>query len=332
MSKKIFITGGTGFLGAYLIQALITRGYQVTALRRGPQLPAFIDPEVLNQVKWITGDLFDLITLAEGMENADAVIHAAAKVSFLKRDRSSLYHTNVEGTANMVNIALEQQIPRFIHISSVAAIGRGLGDGEVNEQQPWNPEAKTTHYGRSKYQAELEVWRGYAEGLHTVILNPSTILGYGDWNHSSCALFKNIYHGFPWYSRGINGFVDVEDVAGAALQFLEKSDSGERYIVSGYNWSFQDLLNAIADGFHRRRPHRLATPLLSQVACAAEYFKSLISGDRPLLTRESARVAHSITRFSNRKILDTLPGFQFTDLKSTIEKACAQYTAARSKG
>lgn len=325
MSKKVFITGGTGFLGAYIIKSLVAGGYQVTALRRGTQVPFFIAPDVFGKVSWVQGDLFDVMLLSEAMEGMDAVIHAAAKVSLHPRDREELYHTNVTGTANVVNAALERGVPRLIYISSIAAIGRAATGAEVTENHKWDPETKTTHYAQSKYRAELEVWRGMAEGLDTAILNPSTILGFGDWDQSSCAIFKNVYREFPWYTLGINGFVDVEDVAGAALRVLESNLSGERYIVSGENWSFVELFNAIADGFHKKRPYRLATPLLSDLACTWEALKATFSGQRPLLTRESARVAHSTTRFSNRKILEALPGFSFTPLHTTIEKACAAY-------
>ena len=126
-----------------------------------------------------------------------------------------MYQVNVEGTANVVNMALEKNVRRLIHISSVAALGRTTTGGSVNEEKKWEESKVNTHYAKSKYKGELEVWRGISEGLDGVILNPSTILGYGDWNNSSCAIFKNIYEEFKWYTPGINGFVDVEDVARA---------------------------------------------------------------------------------------------------------------------
>lgn len=266
-----------------------------------------------------------MITLEEAMEGVDAVIHSAAKVSFHNADRDALYRVNVEGTANMVNAAIEKGVPRFVYISSVAAIGRGIHGEQVDETRKWDPERKTTHYAKSKFKAELEVWRAMGEGLDTVILNPSTILGYGDWNQSSCAIFKNVYNEFPWYTKGINGFVDVEDVARAAVLLMESRISGERFIVNGDNWSFHKLLDTIADGFHKKRPHKEATPLLGALAWRLEALKSLFTGQKPLLTRESAKVAQSITHFSNRKLCDALPGFTFTPLDQSIAKACEKY-------
>ncbi len=171
----------------------------------------------------------------------------------------------------------------------------------------------------------MEVWRAMGEGLQAVIVNPSTILGYGDWNSSSCAIFKTVYSEFPWYTSGINGFVDVEDVAKAIVLLAEKNVSGERFILSADNWSFQQLLATIADGFGKRRPMKHATPVLGSIAWRIEKVKKMFSRKLPLLTRESARVAQSKTHFDNGKILRALPEFSFTPLQQTISKACENY-------
>lgn len=323
--SKILVTGGTGFLGAYIIQELVRKGYTVRALRRSPKLPFFIDASVMEKVEWVEGDILDVVALEEAMQGAAAVIHSAATVSFHKSDRHLMYKTNVEGTSNVVNTALENQVTRFVHVSSVAAIGRSnLGD-EVTEEKKWDNSPVNTHYANSKYAGEMEVWRGMGEGLDIVVANPSTIIGYGDWNTSSCSLFKNIYNGFPWYSDGINGFVDVEDTARAIVLLMESEKSGERYIINGDNWGFQQLFNSIADGFNTKRPWREATPLLGQIAWRIEKIKSWFTGKKPPITRENAKVAHSKTYFSNRKILDALPGFAFTPLHQSIENACKKY-------
>jgi len=158
-----------------------------------------------------------------------------------------------------------------------------------------------------------------------VIANPSTIIGYGDWNTSSCALFKNVYNEFPWYSNGINGFVDVEDAARAIVLLMEENISGERFIINSDNWPFQKLFNTIATAFQKKQPTREGTPLLAALAWRMEKVKSFFTGDKPLLTKETARIAHSKTNFSNRKILKALPGFSFTPLEQSIENACKKY-------
>ncbi len=325
LPNKVLLTGGTGFLGAYILQELVQKGYSVRAIRRRSYTPFYIPENIWSQVEWVSGDVLDIVSLHEAMQGVDAVIHAAGKVSFESRDRSELFRINVEGTTNAVNAAIENNIPRFVHISSVAAIGRTAAGDTVSEGKKWQPSEWNTPYGISKYHAEMEVWRGAAEGLNAVCVNPSIILGYGDWSTSSCAIFKSVYNGFPWYTTGITGFVGVEDVARAAVMVMESDISGERFIVNNENWTFQQMLNAIADGFGKKRPHREATRLMGAIAWRLEKVKSLITGKRPLLTKHSAVVGHSKTHFDNSKILQQLPQFSFTPLQQSIEKACHQY-------
>ena len=325
MSKKVFITGGTGFLGAYVIKALIEAGYSVRALRRSSKIPGYIDKNIFEKVEWVDGDVLDVVALDEGMQGIDAVVHAAGIVSFIGKDRKDMYRVNVDGTANVVNAALQAGIKRFVHISSVAALGRTLKGGHVDEEKKWEESKVNTHYAKSKYKGELEVWRGMAEGLNAVILNPSTILGYGDWHSSSCAIFRNIYNEFKWYTPGINGFVDVEDVARVILLMLENDITETRFIVNGDTWTFKKLMDTIADNFGKKKPSRETSPFMLQIAWRMEKWKSLFTGSRPLLTRESARVAISKTYFANDKILRALPGFSFTPLEQSIQVACKKY-------
>lgn len=329
--SKVLITGGTGFLGAYIIKALIEKGYLVRAIRRSSKLPSYIPSSIFDKVEWVDGDILDVVSLDEAMNDIDTVIHAAAIVSFHKKDKKSLYQVNVEGTANVVNIALEKNVRRLVHISSVAALGRTAHGGLVDEEKKWEESKVNTHYAKSKFKAELEVWRGASEGLSTVILNPSTILGYGDWNTGSCAIFRNIYNEFKWYSPGINGFVDVEDVAKATVLLMESNITEQRYIVNADNWHFQKLMNTIADNFQKKKPTRQTTPFLMNIAWRLEKLKSWFYPHKPLLTKESARIAHSKTYFQNDKILKALPGFSFTPLEESIARACGKYLAGIRK-
>jgi dihydroflavonol-4-reductase len=323
--STVLVTGGTGFVGAYVIRDLVNEGYVVKALRRKPVIPFYIDADILRHVEWIDCDILDLYGLQESMRGVDAVIHTAAKVSFHEKDKSELFSTNIEGTANVVNVAIERNVRRFIHVSSVASLGKKTNGDIVNEESKWQENKLTTNYAVSKYYGEMEVWRGIGEGLNAVIVNPSTILGYGDWNSSSNALFKNAFKGFPWYTNGVNGFVDIEDVSRAIVKLLATNIRSERFILNGDNWSYRRLLDTIADSFGKRRPYRQATPLMSALAWRAEKLKSLFTGRKVLLTKEAAKVAQSNTNFDNNKILNALPGFTFTNLESTIKKACIRY-------
>jgi nucleoside-diphosphate-sugar epimerase len=322
---RIFITGGTGFLGAYIIRELVAKGYRVKAMRRRNSLPHFIEPAIFEKVDWIRADLFDLPALYEAMDEVDAVIHSAAKISFLPKEKKEMFKTNIEGTANIVNTAIDKEIKKLVYVSSVAALGRTKNAGMVNEGNPWDEINPHSNYASSKYHAEMEVWRAMGEGLNAAIVNPSTIIGYGDWNTGSCAIFKTVHDEFPWYTTGANGFVDVADVARAVVLLMESDIRGERFLVSGENSSFRDLFNRIADGFSKKHPSLKATPFLAAVAWRIEKLKSLVSGKPSILTRETAQVAQSKVYFDHTKILNRFPGFQFTPLEETINKSCAAY-------
>ncbi|WP_449587078.1 NAD-dependent epimerase/dehydratase family protein [Niabella ginsengisoli] len=310
------------------MKELVQQGFRVKAIRRETaQMPQFIDPAILQKVEWVEGDILDVVSLADAMQDVDTVIHSAAIVSFSKKDRPKMYKVNVEGTKNVVNIALESKIKRLVYISSVAAIGRKLTGGTVNEKAQWEDSKANTHYAISKFNAELEVWRGFAEGLEGVVLNPATVLGFGNWDQSSSALFKNAYKEFKWYTNGINGFADVEDVAKASVMLMQSDITEERYIVCNSNWPFRKVFDTMAENFGKKKPSKEATPFLSGIAWRLEKLKALFTGKKPLLTKESAKVANSFTEFDNSKLLKTLPSFHYTPLEETIQKACKKYLA-----
>jgi nucleoside-diphosphate-sugar epimerase len=324
----VLVTGGTGFIGAYIIKELIDKGYSVRAIRRSNKLPFFISPDILHKAEWVNGDVLDVISLNEAMSGIDSVIHSAAIVSFLKNERKQMYNTNVDGTANIVNLSLENGIKKLVHISSISALGRTSTGEHVTEEKKWTESKLNSHYGISKYKSEMEVWRGMGEGLNAVIINPSTVLGFGNWHDSSCAIFKNVYKGFKWYTKGINGFVDVEDVAKIAVLLMENNITEERFIINHENWEFEKLFDAMADAFGKKHPSWEATPFLSGIAWRFEKIKSILIGSKPLITKETAAIALSKTFWENDKILKALPGFSFNSLETCITKACKNYAEA----
>lgn len=288
-------------------------------------MPAFMDGDVLKKVQWVEGDVLDVMALADAMHGIDIVIHSAAFVSFNKSDRNHMYQINIQGTANVVNVAIEQKVRRLVYISSVAALGRRKNSTVVDENAKWEDSKANTHYAITKHKAELEVWRGFAEGLEGVILNPATIIGYGNWSTGSSAIFKSAYNEFGWYTNGVNGFTDVEDVAKAAVELMKSNITEQRFIVCNDNWSFKKLFDTMADAFGKKRPHREATPFLGAIAWRIEKLKSFFSRQKPLVTRETAKLAQTQTIFDNTKLPKTLPQFKYTPLANTIHKACNQY-------
>ncbi len=315
----IFVTGATGLVGSHLIQSLVEKGLSVRAIYRN-SIPVF---KHADQVNWVKGDLLDVTSLDEAMQGVVQVYHCAAIVSFAPKQAATMLQANIEGTANVVNACIQHTINKLVYVSSVAALGRIREDGAVNETMNWTPETSNSMYGKSKYLAEMEVWRGMGEGLNVAIVNPVIILGAGDWNKGSSEIFKSAYDEFPWYTKGVSGFVDVLDVIDA-MQLLMQSDvQGQRYIISGANKPYQEIFARIATAFNKRPPHKKVTPLLAAIVWRLEAFKGMITGKAPLLTKETAATAQAVVHFDNTKFLNAFPAFKYISIDETISRVAA---------
>ncbi|HMI77461.1 MAG TPA: NAD-dependent epimerase/dehydratase family protein, partial [Ferruginibacter sp.] len=260
--------------------------------------------------------------LEEAMEGIEQVYHCAAIVTFNKKRKRELFKINIEGTANVVNAALDAGVKKMVYVSSVSAMGR-IREGElINESMNWTEETSNSNYGQSKYLAELEVWRGIGEGLDAVIVNPVIILGPGDWSSSSTRIFKNVFEEFPWYSEGVTGFVDVRDVAEVMIQLMNSSVSAERFILSAENRSYRDVLTLMAHAFGKKPPHKKVTPVLAKIVCRLEAIKSFFTGKEPLVTKETARTAMTTVNFDNSKLKKYLPAFNYRKIDDSIINSC----------
>lgn len=324
MNKKNLVTGASGLLGVYLIRELLKTNEPVIAIYRS-KIPPQLSPEEQAQVNWIQGDILDVMFLAEVMEDCDKVYHCAGLVSFSPKRIKDLFKINVDGTANVVNACLAAGVSKLIHVSSVASLGRKRNGQTVTENVKWDDNANPSVYGKTKYLGELEVWRGIAEGLNAVIVNPVIILGKGDWHSGSGATFKNAYNEFPWFTEGSSGFVDGEDVAKAMVMLMDSEITAERFILSAENWTYRGLFTAMAKGFGKKPPSRKVTPWLAALVWRLEAIKGWITGQDPLLTKETAETAQQTVKFDNTKILKTLQGFSFKPLQQTIEESCSYY-------
>lgn len=324
MNKKTLVTGASGLVGVYLIRELLKRNEQVVAIYR-TKIPTALTPEEQAKVDWVQGDILDVVFLEEVMAACDRVYHCAGLVSFSPKKVKELYKINVDGTTNVVNACLSAGIKKLIHVSSVASLGRKRNGQTVTENVKWDENSNPSVYGKTKYLGELEVWRGIAEGLDAVIVNPVIILGKTDWHTGSGATFKNAYHEFPWYTEGSSGFVDAEDVASVMVMLMDSGIVAERYILSAENWTYRSLFTEMAIGFGKNPPTRKVTPFLAALVWRLEAIKGWLTGQDPLLTKETAETAQQSVKFDNTKILQALPGFSFKSLSETIKEACAYY-------
>lgn len=332
----IFITGGTGLLGSHVLVELLKRGKAVRALKRKSSdlsqteqiFRHFFGAEAktqLQKIEWVEGDILDITALTDGMQGCDTVYHCAGLVSFRKRDFKKLMKINKEGTANVVNVSLALDVNLFCHVSSTAAIGRSISKTFYDETNKWVTAKENTNYAVSKYSAENEVWRGKEEGLDVVIINPSVILGVGDWNESSLSIFKVVKKGLKFYTLGENAFVDARDVAYVFCELAERRIVNERFLVFSENLTFKDLFFKIAKAFNVKPPSILVKKWMVGIVWRIEGLLAFFFGKKQNITKETAGSSMAIARYANDKVKTAL-AFEFIPIEKCIADAAAFFT------
>ncbi len=326
------VTGGTGLLGSYLLRMLTARGFSdITAVCRAGSSFALV-AEVKDKIKWAEGDLLDPFFVQDITFAKAQIYHCAAVVSYDKRDRAEMMQTNVESTANLVNFALENEVGKFVHVSSIAALGRRKGLPIITEETPWERSPMNSNYGISKHLSELEVWRGAAEGLTVAVVNPSIIVGGGFWAKSSARFFRNIANGFPFYPVGGSGFVDVRDAADFMIRLMNSDLHGERYILNGENMSYREFFDRIAEALQVKKPYIRVNALLQAVAWRVEWLRARLTNSRSSITKETAENSARTWRFDNRKSLAAFEDFSYRSIEETVREAGAIYEEGAESG
>lgn len=332
----ILVTGSTGFLGAHMACYLLLQGKKIRLIKRNTASLAefekifhhyFSPPQVAaihNQklLEWVEADILDIPQLELAFQGVSEVYHCAAMVSFAQNERALMDKTNVQGTENMVNLSLIYKVQKFCYISSIAAIGRSINGAKINENCKWENSKLNSNYAISKYKAEMEVWRAQEEGLNVCIVNPGVILGYGNFHKGSIALFEQVRKGLPFYTNGINGYVDVTDITQVCFQLMDKNIFGERFILVSESVSIKWLFSEMAKNFGVKAPYILITPFLSEIAWRLFGVVRFLKLSNFSLTRETARASQKQYFYDHSKISQTL-NFTFTPLAKTISNVCA---------
>jgi dihydroflavonol-4-reductase len=329
--SKIFVTGATGFLGSYIVRQLLVDGYDNIICLTRHYGPAELTSDFYDKVRWVTGDILDVPFLSDQLPGVDCIIHAAAIVTFSTRDKKKMIQTASDGTANLVNIAMDTGVQKFVHISSIAAIGRRKQEEDISEKMMFSHSKYDTTYGLSKFLAEQEVWRAHAEGLHVTILNPSMILGAGKWSSSSIQIFSKLKKGISYYPSGTNGWVDVRDVAKAAVMSVSEQHDGERFIISAENLPYQSIMQDIATELKVKGPEKKVNLNLAGIVWRLEAIRSYITGKNPVITKETIQSTSVTARYDNTKSKDVL-GLSYRPIKNCIQESCQVFMATESKG
>lgn len=328
MKSKVFVTGASGLLGSHILVEFTQKFDMVYALYRSEKgkniaqhlFSYYGKASFFEKVVWVRGDLNDLNLIQKVVSDVDLVVHAAALVSFEKRDKSQLYKINIEGTKNVLKAIKHSNVTDLVFVSSVASIrnknveGFFVEDGVVLGGRTWSD------YARTKTEAESLVLEARKKGLNTIIINPGVILGPGDINNSSTAIFKTVKNGLKFYTSGINGVVDVRDVVMAITLLLKKKETHNRYVCVSRNIPFKDLFSLMASYFNVNPPTIKAFPLLLTLACKVELVSAFFRNDKPRITKENTAAAFSEMKFSSQQLIkDT--DIEFNSLESTVENA-----------
>ncbi|WGD35540.1 NAD-dependent epimerase/dehydratase family protein [Olleya sp. YS] len=324
----ILVTGGTGLVGAHLILHLLNENQPIRAIYRNEKkfdtvkriFGYYTDSaeDLFSKIEWVKADLNDIPLLIEAFKGITKVYHCAAFVSFEPDKFELLRKTNIEGTANIVNLCLSERVKKLCYVSSIAAIGTPTIETDIiTEDNDWNPEFDNSVYAITKYGAELEVWRGTQEGLDAIIVNPGIIIGPGIWNYGSGSLITMVDKGMRYYTTGSTGYVDVLDVVSIMTQLMESDIKNERFILVAENLSFKDFIYKTALHLDVHPPNKEAGPFLLSIAWRLDWLKHILTGKRRVMSKQNAKSAISKTIYSNQKIQSAL-GYQFKDVDSSI--------------
>lgn len=328
--KTVALTGAGGLLGSHVLMELLRCGYSVRLLLRQPdktiaelktlfKVCGFTWPSA-DVITVVQGDILELDSLEEFLNHADVVIHSAASVAEVGRDRNSLLKINAEGTANLVNLSASIQNIRFIHISSVATLGPNPGDLS-DEDYFFKASPRTSDYAISKYAAEQEVWRGIEEGLNAVILNPSFIIGPSVGARSSSAVFSNLQKGLPAYVEGLTGYVDVADVAMATVMLVTSEIRGIRLICSAENLQVSEFLSLSANALEVKPPSLKLSPVWFRLAARIEQWRAFLLGQKPRFNLQTLRMASGNQAYDGSRLLAQLPGFKYYPVRDAIDRS-----------
>lgn len=330
----ILVTGGTGLVGAHLLYRLLNEKKAVRAIYRNEKKFDNVkrvfsyyseNAEMLfDSIEWVKADLSDIPSLTEAFTNVSHVYHCAAFVSFEPDKFEVLQKTNIEGTANIVNLSISNAIEKLCHVSSIATMGHAKNDELITEETEWNSEMDHNVYTITKYGAELEVWRGTQEGLDVVIVNPGVIIGPGIWNYGSGSLIKTVYKGMKYFTSGITGFVSVDDVVTSMIQLMKSNMKNERFIVVADNWSYRQFLTTCAKGLNVNPPKKEAKNWLLQIGWRLDWLKHKLTGQRRTLTRQLSNSLTSESNFDHSK-LKTQLNFKFEPISDSIAKVSKAY-------
>ncbi|WP_250433256.1 NAD-dependent epimerase/dehydratase family protein [Hanstruepera flava] len=335
----ILVTGGTGLVGSHLLYQLVQSSQNVRAIYRRQKKLDIVKRvfsyysdnylELYNKIQWVESDLLDIPKLTDAFKDVEYVYHCAAFVSFEPDKYHILRRTNIEGTANIVNLGISHNIKKLCYVSSIAALGESQENAKINEDTNWNPEADNSVYAITKYGAETEVWRGTQEGLPAVVVNPGVIIGEGIWSHGSGNIIKKVFNKLPFYTSGSIGCIDVQDVVNIMIQLQESNIINERYVLVAENTSYKSFLYTIAEKLNVEPPKKEAKPWLLAIGWRLDWLTHKILRKRRVLVKQMVASLYNKAVYDNSKIKQAL-NYRFIPLEESIDRVSKAFLTDNS--
>lgn len=321
----ILITGATGILGRVIALELLKKGKKVRATkRRSSNLEEVKESYKLytdqpgfyfDQIEWVNIDFDDSGSLEVALKDVEEVYHCAAKVSFNPSAEKELYKNNSEATEKLLFAIDPTKVKKFLFVSSIAVLDGFNDNGEMDEDSDFNEKLDHSNYAISKYLSEMEVWRSQYEGLNTIIINPGLIIGSGNWSHSSGKLFKEMSNGFTF--PGSTAYIDVRDVAEIAVELMEKSVFGQRFILTSENVKYKHIADKVRKYFGKKPAKLISNSILNLLPFFSAIFGWLI----PILklgNRTNVETIKSDSKITNKKIRETL-NYEFITIDESVD-------------
>lgn len=330
----ILVTGGTGLVGAHLLYKLASSNKKIRAIYRNENkltntksvFSSYIKnyKPLFESIEWVKADIIDIPSLTVAFEGINKVYHCAAFVSFEPDKYLQLRKTNIEGTANIVNLSITNKIEKLCYVSSIATLGDTLNHDPIDEETIWNSEADNSVYAITKYGAEMEVWRGTQEGLNAVIINPGVILGSGIWHYGTGNLFKKAHNGLKYYTEGTVGLISVLDVIDIMIELMGSSIINQRYVLVAENWTYEKFLQSLAKSVNVSPPKKEASTTLLNIVWRLDWLSRKIIGRRRQLTKHLAKSLTTESFYSSAKIKTAL-NYEFKAIDKTISSVGQEY-------
>ncbi|MCX2837139.1 SDR family oxidoreductase [Salinimicrobium sp. MT39] len=332
----ILVTGGTGLVGSHLLLDLVKAGKSVRAIYRTEASLEAVkkvfsytnsQPEantLFSSIEWVQADITDIPSLNNAFKDIHQVYHCAALVSFDTSKDALLRKVNIEGTANVVNLCIANEVEKLCYVSSIATLDQKPGEKEITEVSFWNKELSHSMYAITKYGAEMEVWRASQEGVPVVIVKPGIIIGPGFWSSGSGKIFEKIHSGLDYFVPKTTGFVGVWDVVRIARELMVSPVKNDEFIVVSENLSFKTVFSMTASSLGRPAPSKALKRWMVLTGWLWQELRGLFSNREKQLEKRSQKSLFEHTFYSSAKLKQQID-FEFEPISEVIEKTASYY-------